>query len=249
VCNHLARDQPISGELMAGTVQGLTGRRFGRLLIIERAADKIRSNGRIRARWRCICDCGSEYFTIGESLTGARTASCGCLRRERLGAARRTHGCSKAVEYHSWLGMVARCENPSNRKWPDYGGRGITVCERWRSDFTAFLSDIGMKPTPEHTLDRIDVNGNYEPSNCRWATPLQQSQNRRNNQYTTFRGRHMLIVDVARELNLPIHVLRNRVLRDWPESRWSEPYKPRTRRRQGIGKLGASSNAPPPALP
>lgn len=127
--------------------------------------------------------------------------------------------------------MIGRCENPRNHKWPDYGARGITICERWRSSFEAFLADMGPKPGPGYSVDRIDVNGNYEPSNCRWATPFEQGQNKRNNTYTTFRGQRMLIVDVARELDLPIHVLRNRVLREWPESRWSEPFKPRGKRR------------------
>ena len=156
--------------------KNITGQRFGRLVVLQQ--DDTRS----RIRWLCRCDCSKECSVSGSNLRTAAVRSCGCLLHEFLTTRFLTHGESKGInktaEYRCWVAMHTRCTNPKQRAWKHYGGRGIRVCERWNS-FENFLADMGRKPTSQHSIDRIDVNGNYEPLNCRWATPVQQVRNRR----------------------------------------------------------------------
>ena len=164
----------------------LEGQRFGRLVAIS---DAGRSSAGLVV-WKCRCDCGSEIIMDSHSLRDGNTRSCGCLQREARTQNTRTHGASNTSEYEAWAGMRGRCCNPKDKRFVYYGGRGVTVCERWKS-FECFLEDMGKKPSSGHTLDRKNVNGNYCPENCRWATWLEQQNNRGNNMIVEYNGRHI----------------------------------------------------------
>lgn len=153
----------------------LTGQVFGRLTVLEVA---FRKSG--KQYWLCRCECGKELATRGTSLVLGIARSCGCLKIDMLASQAKTHGHSgqgPSPTYITWRGMKTRCNNPKHRRYSDYGGRGIKVCERWM-DFNNFLADMGERPEGL-TLDRIDPNGNYEPGNCRWATDSVQQTNKR----------------------------------------------------------------------
>lgn len=153
---------------MVNSIHILENTRFGRLV----ALTKVKVNDRVK--WNCICDCGNFKIVSGCKLKSGNTKSCGCLQRE----SRITHGRSSTKLYKSWSVMINRCINPNCPSYPDYGGRGITVCDRWKYSFENFLEDMGERPEGM-SLDRKDNDGNYEPSNCRWATGTQQEFNKR----------------------------------------------------------------------
>ena len=157
------------------------GDRYGRLAIRDRVMRSLRS-GRIVTCWTCICDCGKAVTVTQDNLRSGSTASCGCLHKEELAKRSFKHGFArtggKAAEYHIWCSMVQRCHNPKNKGFKNYGGRGISVCRAWRESFVRFYQDMGPKVLGK-SIDRMDNNGNYEPRNCRWATPKEQSRNSR----------------------------------------------------------------------
>jgi len=157
------------------------GRRFGNLVVKNRAGTNKSRN----MQWNCICDCGNHAVITGRALRSGHTISCGCARVTKLIARSIRHGeCKRGKwtpEYQAWRALTQRCNDPNATNYSYYGGRGIRVCERW-AKFENFLADVGRKPTPNHSIDRINVDGNYEPSNCRWATKAEQSINTRRSQ-------------------------------------------------------------------
>lgn len=171
--HHKESPEKVHGNCGRG-IKDITGKKFGMLTVVERLPNSKDK----RTRWKCICDCGNETIARGESLKNAHTRSCGCLHRKSHGEASK-RGRRETAEYRVWAGMIRRCSSKNDPKWHDYGGRGITVFDGWRHNYPAFLSYIGRRPSDSHSLDRIDVNGNYEPGNVRWATAKQQMANRR----------------------------------------------------------------------
>ncbi|WP_303678263.1 hypothetical protein [Ralstonia mannitolilytica] len=207
----------------------MEGKRFARLVVLRRG----NSNAKGKAMWVCACDCGRLTEVLGTYLRTGVTKSCGCLRGE-VGRATRElrtkHGFHGTPTYASWSAMNERCRNPKVKEYPRYGGRGIGICARW-SDFANFLADMGERPTGM-TLDRIDVNGDYEPGNCRWATDLEQARNRGTNVLLTYGGREQCITAWADELGMGVTTLRARLARGWDMEKIVQtpvmPYRPRS---------------------
>lgn len=220
-----------SRETRTAAAKDMTGERYGRLVVVGRA--DVRNGDRY---WMCRCDCGGEKTVRGKDLLCGKILSCRCLHKEMVaerGRASATHGATRGgactPEYHSWNGMRGRCGNPNDHGYADYGGRGITVCERWRS-FENFLADMGPRPPGpcRWSIDRIDVNGNYEPGNCRWATDKVQLRNKRTTRYLEFNGKRLALSAWSEESGLSSPTIRRRLEAGWPVARaLTEPARRR----------------------
>ncbi len=182
--------------------QDLTGQRFNRLLVLAYAGKRGR-----QVMWRCQCDCGNKKDIRAATLKYGSTKSCGCLR---VDAAYR-HGGSYSDEYRSWQHMKDRCTNKHADKYADYGGRGITCCDAWLHSFAQFYHDVGKRPTPLHTLERINNELGYFPDNVRWATRQEQCQNTRRNRHLAFHGETLCIDEWQRRLGMKRGTLNSRL--------------------------------------
>lgn len=178
------------------------GSRNGRLTIVE-----LLPGGK-HPKVKCRCDCGTERTIQQDNL--ARTHSCGCLKRERTGRLNLQHGLSASPEFRVWCDMRDRCSRVERRDFQRYGGRGITVCERWMT-FSNFYADMGQRPSPQHSIDRRDTNGNYEPDNCRWATSTEQRLNQRRQVLYTHDGVTDSLKALARRAGLSYSAVHQRV--------------------------------------
>ena len=196
----------------------LAGQRFGRWTVLEEGGRDERG----RALWRCRCDCGTEREVKGWRLREGTNRSCGCLRRETsaaLGREMATHGMSQTRIYNTWKNMIQRTTDPKAASYPHYGGRGIKVCERWQS-LDGFLADMGPTYADDLTIERIHVDGDYEPGNCRWVTAAEQARNKRNTRLLEFRGRSLIIADWAEVIGLNAKTLTSRIYQyGWPVER------------------------------
>lgn len=185
------------------------GLRYGRLLAIRHERPK----GGLRVRWLCRCDCGTECWVVSDQL-GGHTQSCGCLQAERASDANSTHGYARPHQvtrtYRAWQSAKNRCTNPRNNRYPLYGGRGIQMCQRWLGNFENFLADMGEAPDGL-SLDRENVNGHYEPENCRWATAQEQADNRRRTIWVEYQGRRLTLKAFADARGVSYKALHNRV--------------------------------------
>lgn len=187
----------------------LSGMKFSSLLVISFAGIKKHPCGSSHSLWNCKCDCGKEIIVHGSSLTTGNSKSCGCVSRRNTSNRCRTHGMSGTNSYLRWQGMMNRCRNIKDISYKNYGGRGITVCERW-TNYSNFISDMGQAPEG-CSLDRIDNNGNYEPGNCKWSTVSEQSRNKRSNRIISFQGKSQALIDWAREIGIDQASLRERL--------------------------------------
>lgn len=213
--------------LSLGRCEDLSGRQFGRLTASSFA-------GRVSGRtlWKCVCDCGKAVVVEASSMKNGHTKSCGCRQREDAAARFLKHGKSYGPEYRAWAGLAQRCTNAGNPNYHEYGGRGITVCERWHNSFVAFFNDMGPRPSKRHSLDRKDNDKGYwcgkaecsecgplgrEP-NCRWATKSEQQWNKRDTRLITFNGLSLPLKAWARRIGIHPNTLRGRLKR-WPVER------------------------------
>ena len=189
----------------------ITNQKFNMLTVLEKSGHK---NNRII--WKCQCDCGKIIYENAIYLKNGRRKSCGCLNRQRLIQIATKHNLSKTRVYKCWIAIKKRCFNSNCDIYPLYGGRGITMCDEWKNDFLSFYNwsmQNGYKDTL--TIDRIDNNGNYEPSNCRWTNWITQNNNRRNNHLITYNDKTLSLSQWAKEYDINLSTFTNRIRRGW----------------------------------
>lgn len=197
---------------LSAWTKDITGQIFGRLTCIGPL--EIRDNTTV---WIFRCECGNRVHARSGQVKSGNTNSCGCYKRDRIRETHFTHGKSGTNEHRAWLKMVERCSNSRNPAYKNYGARGISVCPRWRGEkgFENYLNDLGPKPSPYHSVDRINNNGNYEPSNCRWATPREQCNNTRSNRKYEFNGKVKTIREWSDETGLKYQTINHRLWLGW----------------------------------
>lgn len=196
-CSHLPSNVGDCFLVMGYNID-LKGKRFGRLVVLEYAGEY---------KWRCLCDCGVEKTVLGQSLRSGATLSCGCYHREVTSggpAHNRTHNMRNTPEYNIWSMIKNRCTNPNCNRHAFYKDKGIKVCDRWLgpNGFINFIEDMGMRPGPGYSIDRIDNDGDYTPENCRWATKKEQSNNQSRNLLLSYMGRTQTLALWCDELGL-----------------------------------------------
>lgn len=194
---------------LGGKFKDLTGQTFDKLTVIERAEN----NKHGQVMWRCRCSCGNFCTVASNLLIGGNTKSCGCLRHQ---AYHKTHGLSASVIYRKYKDILSRCYNPNRQNYERYGGRGITICEEWKNNFQAFydyVSKLEHFDEKGYSLDRIDNNGNYEPSNVRWADNKTQCRNKRNNVIVEYQGQKMTLAEASEKSGINVGTLLSRIKR------------------------------------
>lgn len=200
---------------MKTTIIDLTGQRFGRLTVIKR-------DGTIygQASWLCICDCGKSVVVRGYCLRKGETRSCGCLAAELAQKRLITHGATKTRLFKIWSNMIARCYKPYHKSFKDYGGRGISICDEWLHSFAKFQGwAIANKYADNLSIDRINVNGNYEPSNCQWLTMKEQGQNRRTSRIITINNCSKTLSEWADKYGIIPETIARRIKAGWSEEK------------------------------
>lgn len=193
----------------------LLGKKFGRLQVLRKVPSHNNSKS---IYWLCKCDCGKEVEVRGSALTSGHTKSCGCYLSDRIIENNYKHGGYGTRLYHIWCGMKKRCYDCTDKDYKNYGERGIKICNEWLDDFEIFQKwALNNGYQEDLTIDRINVNGNYEPSNCRWATTIEQSNNKRNNKLITIANRTMTMTMWAKERNINKNTVQSRLRSGWTE--------------------------------
>jgi len=190
-----------------------TNRTFTRLTAINRAEND--KTGHVQ--WNCVCTCGNKVVVPAKSLKTGNNKSCGCLKKELDKTRGITHGLSKTPEYHAWDNIKGRCYNINDKRFSDYGGRGITVCEEWKNDFLAFYNCVGPRPSKKHSIDRIDNDGDYRQGNVKWSTAKEQQNNTRQNHYITVNGKTLNIAQWSILVGIHRGTLNHRLTKGWSD--------------------------------
>lgn len=192
----------------------LTGRKFGRWTV-TRFDKRIKDGSRFRYFWHCKCTCGQERDVRIDALFGGESTSCGCFTREQVSKSTSkgmtTHGGSRKGEYRIWAAIKGRCGNPKNPAFMYYGGRGITVCQRWKKSFQAFFEDMGPRPSVDHSIERVNNAEGYSKNNCVWANRFRQMNNTRKNRYLEFNRYRMTMAQWSRFSGIDYQNLVNRI--------------------------------------
>lgn len=190
---------------MSKMALNLVGQAFGRLIVLLRSNNAADGH----TTWLCRCSCGAHAIVRVDALRKGATVSCGCKKI--------VHGMRKVPEYNTWSTMIQRCHNPNHPRYQDYGGRGISVCDRWITSFADFYSDVGPRLSPKHSLDRENNDKGYEPGNCHWATAIEQGRNMRRNRWICVNGERRLIGEWAEIVGLSEETIRHRLNRGMSE--------------------------------
>lgn len=196
------------------------GDRFYKLVVVDETKPYINpASGQKCRKFIFKCDCGVITEAVLSEVTRGRKKSCGCLVKETTTARSTKHGQTKygniPPEYRSWHGMKTRCINPNNKDWANYGGRGITICEKWINSYENFFNDMGEKPSPFHSIDRIDNNKGYSPDNCRWATNIEQANNMRRNVKVTIDGVTFNKYQWCNKIGINYSAFKHRIKKGW----------------------------------
>lgn len=179
-------------------VDDLTGKKFGYLTVIERAPNHIRPSGYKEVMWKCRCDCEKEVVRSAKGLKRYNRCSCGCMKSTVTREQATTHGCTNTRLFRIWSGIKTRCDNPNDQHWDDYGGRGVIICDEWKNDFVAFKNWAESNGySDDLTIDRINVNGNYCPENCRWVNWKVQANNKRTTVKINYHGELYTMSELA----------------------------------------------------
>jgi hypothetical protein len=227
----------------------LTGMVFGRWSVEARDDTPTSFAKQYQVKWICVCECGRCRSVRAVHLVGGQSRSCGCLARDRLreNSARRKNAAppnpKKTPERIIWWTMLARCRNPNAANYHLYGGRGIRVCDRWRKSFENFLADMGPRPEGM-TLDRIDNEGDYSPENCRWATLIEQANNKRNTPYLEWNGVRKSLKEWSRITGIHPETIRHRLLHGWTDEKaLSTPPIEKFRNRSAVRRVTACTES------
>ncbi len=188
----------------------LTGLRFRFLSVLNINKDKYN-----RTVWDCLCDCGKSTTVRTYDLKNGTVVSCGCYSAKKIGDFQRKHGMYNTIEYSTWEGIKQRCLNEKNDGYLHYGGRGIKICLRWQNSFEDFYIDMGPRPSKYHSIERKNVDGDYEPGNCIWILKIDQGKNKRNSLTLEINGEVKLIIDWCKHYNIPIQLVKGRLKRGW----------------------------------
>ena len=212
LCNTKKARAPLLVTMGAtmSAIKDHTGKKFGRLIVLSRAENRAG-----RTAWSCRCDCGATTIVTGLSLVTGHTQSCGCFQRDATSLANSKHGFARgqAPEYYAWKGMIRRCTDKNNKFYKNYGGRGIVVCREWM-DVERFMADMGKRPDG-CSLERVDNDKGYCPSNCRWATRKEQERNKRSNRLVEFNGQKITLAEFSEKTGIPRDKIDRRLRNGW----------------------------------